>query len=390
MSEEIFRDQTIPLSGGQKLDIIKKPIREIFQFNRPPYLIIGSSTCGKTTIAIDLIYEYAAELTYIVFMTPTKVTVQNATLSNIPKMFIRKPSFEALNNVWREILRMNTGVNIEEEKLKALIIKLYENGAEITSKLDVTAQNILKEQTEVYEKQKKPNASELALMDSRAFIYDTAMRLLIDKIETVGTDKLKDEEMALVMSLVSVKPKVLLILDDMTKELADMQNNKNKVLYNGRQTLEKEAFESLLINILTTGRHSALVAMFVHSIDIFNKKEYLNNLVLLDKTSVQKIANARSYPENSRAMLLGASSVVFDAQYPYHFIHISMDRSDSIFVGKAKVRGINDKLNISPVMKTLSELYGKVLSNEISQTSTKISIMDESSEEEESGSDDFA
>ena len=54
----IFREEQIKVSGETKL-LKKKTFKEIFEFNRPPYLCVGASGTGKTTIAIDLIFNFA-------------------------------------------------------------------------------------------------------------------------------------------------------------------------------------------------------------------------------------------------------------------------------------------------------------------------------------------
>jgi GTPase SAR1 family protein len=387
-----FRAQTIEIPNGNgptmKAEIKKGHLREVFKFNQPPYLIIGASNCGKTTLAVDLIHEYAPELTYCVYMTATSVNINNDTLRSIPKLFIRKPTFENLRGVWNEILRMNTGVNIEEEKLKSLVIKLYPNGSVIIRDLMIRYKEIINEQNNYYSKLGKLNAQELATSDARAFMIDTIVRLLVDKVNISGSEKLNDEEMSIVMSLVSVKPRILLILDDVTSELAIMKSSNSKVFYDNTQMPVHKAFESLLLKILTTGRHAALVAIFVHSIDIFDKKEYLNNLILMDMTSSQKISNARSYPVTSRAFLMEASQSVFDSRFQYHFISISMEKQQEILVCKARMYTPNEPIKLSPIMTSFVNLYNKVSSGEISEQNFKNVRLETEYDDSGSGYDD--
>ena len=65
MSEEtIFRRQEITL-GEKVITLQYKPISEIFKFEEPPYIIVGASTSGKTTLCLDILSKFSKECTNI-------------------------------------------------------------------------------------------------------------------------------------------------------------------------------------------------------------------------------------------------------------------------------------------------------------------------------------
>ena len=66
MEESIFRKVEIPL-GDKTITLEFKQITDIFKFNTPPYIVIGVTTAGKTTLCLDILSKFSKECTNIYY-----------------------------------------------------------------------------------------------------------------------------------------------------------------------------------------------------------------------------------------------------------------------------------------------------------------------------------
>ena len=120
----IFREETIKVNGESKV-LKKKSFEEIFEYNRPPYLCVGASGTGKTTIAIDIIFKFSKSASRIYYISATENSVSESGINVIPKLYRRTPSIEELDAVWKEIKKTSEQSKVPPEKLLELIGKIY-------------------------------------------------------------------------------------------------------------------------------------------------------------------------------------------------------------------------------------------------------------------------
>lgn len=338
MSKIVFRRQEI-VSKDKKIVLEQKSIEEIFKFDSQPYIIVGVSGCGKTTLCLDIMYKFAEKCTSIYYVTSTKESIKDDTINQIPIAFRRKPTFENLNAIWQEIMDAHDAAEANESKLNKILVLLcgQEEAQSLLKRLEDRRQQIQSERKTFYVSQGNDDneALEKSKNDSKAFYIDTLSKLILDRASTKGTGKLSIEDMNILSSLVSPYPKVLLLMDDVSAELNDLKTKSGKVIYKGQPTKISEAYKNILMDILTRGRHyGVLVCLFLHTIDLIPDKSLINNLIILNKEASKKVRNARSFPDEMKDILDAVVPIVFTPEHKFCFFSISQLDGD-IGVGKA-------------------------------------------------------
>lgn len=367
MEQPIFRKQEIPL-GDKVITLEFKQITDIFKFNTPPYIVVGITTAGKTTLCLDILSKFSKDCTNIYYVTSTEENLKDDSISMIPRAYRRKPKYEILYNIWKEIKASYDATNVDPTKLSNMLITLCgkQEATGILKRLEEKREQIQKEQLNRYRDLGYDDAESIqcAKDDSKAFYIDTLTRLILDFSKTKGTRSFSDSEMLVLNSFISKAPRVMLLLDDVSSELDGLKRNKKKVNYEGQTLSASDAYKSLIIDILTRGRHyGALICLFLHSIDILQEKSYINNLILLNDASAQKVMNARTFPEEMRRTIGAVKGYVFNSSYPYHFLFLS-GLSGEIAVGKADLH-VNEELPLSTINKIYVKAFDEIYSGTI-------------------------
>ena len=397
-----FKPETIKLDGGDEVILEKRSIKNIFKFDSTPYICTAMSGKGKTTLAIDMIYTFAKYCSNIYYITATKESLIDDSISLIPKAFRREPTLENIIATWSEIKSQYNAFNATPEKLNEIIVKMY--GEEVTKKIneliEQQKQIIMERNTKLY-KSKKYKKEDIALLvknDIMAFCYELRRRVILYGFKDIkGIDeKLTVEQTNIVNSFVSKNSKSLLILDDITSELNRIKSDKNKILLDDNYVSKAQAFNSVLLDILTRARHfGCIVIFFVHSIDIFNSRENIDNLIMFDSSTAQKLNGIKSFTAKERNLINIASNKIFsNTNYSHMFLYYSRSSQD-ICVGKASLHNV-DKIELSESSKQFLELYENVLSGfksvQNSNTSDGIkqqtSLIDITDDDEEEDSED--
>ena len=391
MTEEtIFRRQEVAM-GEKVITLQYKPITEIFKFEEPPYIIVGASTSGKTTLCIDILSKFSKECTNIYYVTSTEENIKDDSISMIPRAFRRKPKFKTLYNVWKEIRAQHMATNVDPIKLGNMLITLIdkEKATVILNKLQSKRDEIQKEQLARYRQSSmdENKAIQYAKEDAKAFYIDTITKIILDLARTVGTRKFSADDMLVLSGFISKAPRVLLLLDDVSSEMDSLKRDNHRVEYEGEMIQTGKAYESLLVDILTRGRHyGALICMFLHSIEIINQKSYINNLILLNDGAAQKVANARTFSEDMRKVILTVRSYVFNSNFPYHFLYLNSLDLGKLAVSKASLH-INEDLELSSANKLFIKAYNEVASGTTNDNNT---IVDDNDDDEEYYSDEYS
>lgn len=385
----IFRKQEIQV-GDKTIVLEFKKIQDIFKFNTPPYIVVGVTTAGKTTLCMDILSKFSHECTNIYYVTATEESLKDDTISMIPRAYRRKPKYTVLYAIWQEIKAAYEATNVDPSKLANMLTTLCgrQDAADIIRRLEIERDKINREQKDYYKKfgLDDNTAIQYAKDDSKAFYIDTMIRLILDFSKTRGTRNFSDNEMLILSSFISKAPRVMLLLDDVSAELDGLKKSKKKVLYEGQQLAESDAYRSLLVDILTRGRHyGALICMFLHSIDLLQEKSYINNLIILNDASAQKVMNARTFPEEMRKTIGAVKGNVFNSNYPYHFLFLS-GLSGEVCVGKADVH-VNEELPLSSINKAFVKVFEEIYAGTLNGTQT-ITVQDdyEYTSDENSGS----
>ena len=363
-----FRKQSIVLESGKEIIMEAKPLDKIFRFNEPAYLIFGSSGAGKSTIAMDLLHTFAGQCSNIYYMTSTTESMQDSSISVIPKCFRREPNIENLINVWEEIKSFTSTINVNDAQLFQLIKTAYKGDANnMIIDIQQRKASILKEQIEFYKQHGKDvmTASKLGQNDATAFMYETVIAIVNDYIKNHGDDVFSNEEMTLIRSFHSkTTPRTLLILDDITGQLEAMSKSNAKVLYEGKLQREKDAISAIFTDMLTRCRHyNALVCIFLHTtVPCISDKSLLVNVVFMNEGAIDKVSGARTMPETTKNIMKVAKEYVFNSGYKYYFLYINSNEVEKTCVGKASLHDITEPLKLDALNRNYREAYEKIAS----------------------------
>ena len=280
----IFREETIKVNGELKV-LKKKSFEEIFEYNRPPYLCVGASGTGKTTIAIDIIFKFSKSASRIYYISATENSVSESGINVIPKLYRRTPSIEELDAVWKEIKKTSEQSKVPPEKLLELIGKIY-------PKQDTNVINIeLKKHEEMLKKELNENDlyKDLTENERKQNIIDDIQvtkieilsRLILNGIQQYGSSQLSLDDINIVSNLVSTEQKTILILDDISSELTMLKTSKRKFVFNDNLMSSADAYKSILTDILTKARHyNCICVIFIHGWNIIDLKSLTTNFTL--------------------------------------------------------------------------------------------------------------
>lgn len=347
--------------NGEKHLLEFKSIEDSFKFGEPPTVVVGISTAGKTTIAVDIIYKHCNTAKKIYYVSSTKDTVGDDVLSCLPSIFKRKPSYQNISNIWQEIKETNDClVGATTNVLNQLIAKIYPS--EAVKIIDASHRKYAGELTDTlqaeYSKQgmDKNEIPGAIGKDIRVWTNETLTRLVLAGVEKYGTNDLTEDDLGKIHALKSTSQETILIIDDVTAELDSMRAITRKVNYNGNAVPMQKAYKSVLTDILTRGRHyNCITVIFVHTLSIFDNKTLMSNFAFLNATAVDEFCRLKSVTEMMRSKTKAAAEVVFtrDDRYKYHFILVK-DEGKNISVGKADLHH-NEPLDLSDMTNKIVE-----------------------------------
>ena len=358
-----------------------KPVIDVFKFGEPPYIIVGISTAGKTTLCTDILNKFSRESTNVYYVTSTEENIKDDSISMIPRAYRRKPKFQILYNVWKEIRAQYEATNVDQIKLGNMLINLIGQDAAtgILNDLQAKKEEIQRQQAARYKSRgySEDQTIQYSKEDAKAFYIDTITKLILDFARTKGTRNFSENEMMILNSFVSKAPKVMLLLDDVSSEMDGLKRDKKKVSYEGQTLSTADAYKSLIIDILTRGRHyGAMICLFLHSIDLLSEKSYINNLIILNNTSAQKVINAKTFPEDMRKTIQVVKEYVFNDSYPYHFLYLSSLDPSKLCVSKASLH-LNEELPMSATNKRFIHAFDEVLTGTANDATTTLVDDDE-------------
>lgn len=366
MSDAIFREREVQV-GDETILLRKQPIDKIFQFGSQPYVIIGISGSGKTTLSLHLIYRYARECTKLYYVSATTAKSFDSTndaINKIPACFRRQPTFESINAIWDDIIEENKATSASAEEYEQLILKLWGDNKDaarstikyIKSKCD----EVYTQQLAYYKRrgESEDTAQKNANRDQHAMRCSCLSLLVADSVSQKGNAMLSEHELLVVNSLISKKPKTLLILDDVTAELENMKlTNSRLVKYQGRSIKVNTAYELLITDILTRGRHyNCLIALFIHDINVI-KKSQIQNIIVFDSMAAQTLQLSRTISRRFLNALTAISPILFTSEFEHYFIYGKL-QENQICVGKADL--CSGTIELSSGNRALVKAYEEI------------------------------
>lgn len=355
---EVFQGQEINISGIRQ-EIPYKDVKDAFKItNQPPYVIMGTTNTGKTTLALDILQTFGPEVNYAYYVSQTQPTLITNDLKFIPPLAIRDPSndiYQTLKNIWNDICMRKDAMNMKPTVVTSLLGKLYPS-----LNMEALIDDYLKAQNFPSEN------------DRGVARVEILTRLILDKClnhEEI-LNSLADEEREAVNGCISGSCKTILILDDLSGLINLVQSSSEFVQEGTNRVKKGKAFINLLKDILTRCRHmNCLCCLFIHDLTVLCREitSNLQNLILMDKGAYANIKNLTRFNTdtiNTVSQIVKQIEIFNENRYRYYWIMVNIT-SGMISIGKAKLCKTNIK--VSPALESL---YAKLTAIKIQEAQT--------------------
>lgn len=384
----VFRETSISVNGNN-IRMKYKTIEDLFGLSdytakTKPFLVIAPGGSGKTVLCNDIIYKCAPYYTNIYYITDTAASTENRNILAIPKVFRYTPTFDNLKSICSEILDQKAATyDVTVERLVAILVK-YTSSSQANEIL-----NELKSYVKSNEFIRKYNVTDNAVMVNLqdAYISDVLQKTLILLYQEKGLiNKLDAADVAIMNGLVSEPPRTLLIMDDVTSALSQLNSNNAKVV---DITVDppvsvsvKTAYSNLIKWLLTQGRHNHVTAIIcLHDLSPLEKNlSGITNLVLMNQgsLSIVKMSRTQIIASIMPKLTEAAKKLFLDGTYKYFFMSTDISVSEGdIEVSVADCHDDYDTTyiynNLSPLNKHYVDVYNQIASNlEVSNSAPQV------------------
>lgn len=414
-----YRPENIPIKLKQGEMVIQSSWHEtedIFQYGSKPYLIIGASGGGKTTLCYDIMYQKAKEATKIYYVSNTTVSSANPIINSFPNAIRSECTIENLQRIWKEITDnmnsyyystgssgstnngpINTLATIYNKLIKAGNLGKFDmqwkmNVINSYPKLFKSPQTDVQKSMhnlvekvatdigdEYFKKKNKDNDDPAKTLKfdndsksiSAAFAQETFIRLILNVINAYPnalntsnqTYALTASEMSIIYGFFSEKPKTLFIIDDCTETLVSfVKDAKTKKINIQNSNMESisNLYNEFMKSILTRARHNnCLICIFVHQLEAIASKDSVNNIILLGSAGMKEIDRSRSVDEQTKTVLRIMSNKIFNnPNFKYHYVYYNQsDDPQNVYISKATLRSSRDAIEYNPICKNYFEAY---------------------------------
>ena len=339
--EKQFRTEPINVEGEQ-INFEFKPIIDIFKDTDSPYLAVGMTAGGKTTMCIDIIHKYASKAAKIYYISSTKSMIGDSAIDTIPNLFRRSPTFENLYNIWKEIKEGAEQNAITTEDMIALMSVIYPQN-ETKRIINIYNNHMRTIDADLHSKHKNvpPNKiNEVVAHEKELISVEVLTRLILSGVNLYGDTRLNQKQQNIIKTLLSTEQKTILLIDDVTSELTNLKTSNQKVMFatDGEETLMpiSKAMNLLLIDICTKARrYDVLLILFVHQWTTIDVKSTIKNFIVIDKQSVDSLRMIKSITDKTKSLIRAGGNKIF-WRYPYHVLVI---KDNTIFTTKTLLAG---------------------------------------------------
>lgn len=359
-----FRTEEIKIDN-EVIDLEFRPVEDIFKPNEAPYLAVGMTEGGKTTMCIDIIHKYAKSYARIYYMTSTEAEAGDTTIQSIPNVFRIKPSFENLYAVWREIKEGAERMKMTIEQMMTLLPLIYPASemAKINKSYQEQMRNIDRKLTEKNKNLDTQTLRKKIASEKDIVAYEVLTRLILSGINIYGYGKLNKKQENMIKVLMSTEQNTILLIDDVTAELVRMKKSKRPVRYGQTEAEETdmkegEAMTQLLTDIFTKARHyNVLLVLFVHTWGTIDLKQQLKNFIIIDEKSAEEVRKLPSVStKKTKELIKIATNKIFPKKYPFHVVVV---KDSEVFITKADLNTGN-ALKLDRLNQHFVDLYDKI------------------------------
>lgn len=334
-----FRTEPVVIDG-ETINLEFKPVQELFCDGDAPYLAVGQTGGGKTTMCIDIIYKYAKTAAKIYYVTMTEPKAGDTAIQNIPTVFRIKPSFQNLYAIWKEIKAGAEQMTMTADQMLGLLSNIYpvEESKQVITTYHEEMKRVEQELQTKYHNLPSLDASRKVMDEKDIVAVEVLTRLILSGINIYGTSKLSQNQMSMVQTLLSTEQKTILLIDDVTAELNNMKSSTKQVMFatDDQEVSMREgrAMELLLTDIFTKARHyDTILVLFVHTWNTINVKQQLKNFIIIDEGSAEGVKGLRTVgTTRSKALIRIASNKIFANKYPHHVVVV---KDSQVYITKA-------------------------------------------------------
>ena len=359
-----FRTEQIKVDN-ELVDLEFRPVEDIFKLGEPPYLAVGMTEGGKTTMCIDIIHKYAKNVAKIYYVTSTKPEAGDTTIQSIPNVFRIQPTFENIYNAWKEIKEGAEQMKMTTDQMLALLSAIYPP-SELAKINKIYRDNMktVEESLKAKNKQMQTDLMKKKVAEEKDIVaHEVLTRLILSGVNTYGKRNLNKNQYNMIRTLMSTEQSTILLIDDVTSELIRMKKSKVFVRYGqdeGQEVdmKEGEAMTQMLTDIFTKARHyDVLLVLFVHTWNTIEVKQQLKNFIIIDEKSAEEVKRLTSVSTKKTKQLVKiAADKLFPDKYPYHVIVV---KGSDVFITKADLN-IGNTVKLDRLNKHFVDTYNKV------------------------------
>jgi len=332
--------------GDRRHNIYGFSVKDIFKFGFPPYVIVGKTSIGKTTLMFDILYHNSFDATNIYLFTNTQKDF-SGPLVMLPDICWVKSTPENYIDVWEDIKTKNEmykKINSEEGiNFACNIIKKIDpmNFDAIYKKIDDYVDDITAKSTLPSNADKDYYNINTKLALRSELIYKSMLDLINKNKDKLP--ELSKEERLFIHAFYSEKPKTILFFDDVTSDLEGFKKSTERVncnteAYNGKKV--KDVIPMLMTDILTRGRHfNAIICIFIHDLNTLgdNAKDHLANLILFESAK-DGFNNQRKQFLSEKPLILNLISELSRQHCERAFVHIYSGVENKLIEEKNKFK----------------------------------------------------
>ena len=360
--EKIFRSEPIEVDN-ETINLEFKPISEIFQDGDAPYLAVGATKGGKTTMCIDIIHKYAQKAAKIYYITSTQTMIGDGAIDTIPNVFKKKPTFDNLYAIWKEIKEGAEHMNITADDMLALLSAIYPN-SENKKLVNEYNNQMRKIDAELHSKYKNlaPMTANKMVSDEKDLIaVEVLTRLILSGINIYGMSKLNKKQELIIKTLLSTEQKTILLIDDVTAELTNLASSPEQRMFatDGTEKPMKvgNAMKLLLTDIFTKARrYNVILVLFVHTWGTINLKDQITNFIIIEPQAAEGLRRLQTVgTKKTKEVIRVASNKIF-GHYPYHVLVV---KKDLVFTTKADLN-IGNPLVLDTLNQNLVNAYNNL------------------------------
>lgn len=326
--------------------------RELYNFDSPPYVIVGTSGRGKTTICLDILHSFAGECNNIYFITNTKASLGEDDLRQIPQFCIRDPKDDpigVIGSAWKDLCTKLEAMNPTAQETQAIIARLFPNTG-IVQKIENHISTI--------DDQEKKNVARIELY--RQLIV-RRVKQTPDLMRTLTV-----QQRNIVRAFNSVDQKAIFILDDVSESILEASTATNKRGSGANVLSAKNAFKKMLLEIFTRVRHfKCLCCIFIHDLSLLDQiKTQIGTICILDNSVLTTYSHMISLPEIARdAAVEVEKRLGILSKYNYHYLLVNNQTGD-VSISKAALHKSENSIPLSPIVKKLLSVYASIEAGE--------------------------